>query len=796
MNTRLMAKASVIAIAAGICMPQMASAQSAVDVLTDQIFVTGTKKANAENVQEVPLAVTAYGADQLDALKVRDLGSLSYSVPNVGLEDIGTARGVANFSIRGLGVNSSIPSIDPAVATFVDGVYLGQNAGVVLDIFDLESIEVLRGPQGILFGRNVTGGAVLINTKRPSMDDVEVSFKGTLENGLRGTGNNYYLMGSISGPIFQDTLAFKMSAYYNNDRGYHKRYLPQTNQEAFLDLVGGTLSGLDTAGFPIATDGPGGTANHGKAKTYIFRPSLLWQPSETFETLIRYERFHSEGDGPSAQNHPRMLEAFQSVGGTYFGPRPQSNGLFSAPKDSFIFSIDEPGRYEQVVNSITVESNLDVGFGDGVITNIFGWRDSRGTSFGDIDGTPFFLFHSGADNRLEQLSNEIRYSGRFWDRMDLTTGFYYYDADHKYQEERFILGNFRTLFGGGLQQSRNYGIFGQIDYDLTDNFTVIAGGRYTNEKKAAQISNITLGGIPCNVIIGTCTVHFTDENTWKYFTPKVGFKWAWNDWFNTYGHWSQGVRSGGYNFRNTSIVFPIARFEEETVNSFEVGFKAQPADGRAQINAAFFMNDVNDMQREINLPDPIAGVVQLINNTADATIFGIEIEAQYALTDNILLMANLGRLDGEYDSVALNISSDFIDADGDTLIDAGEVGILDGRDLQLGIPRLSPWTYGLGFIHSLDLGNFAEVATRFNWAHREDTPYTDNNLGVLQGADIIDFSVALNFSEGATFSLYGRNMLDEVTHGGETQLPLTIAGGTFAPLNKGRRVGVELQLDF
>ena len=135
---------------------------------SNTIVVTATKTQNPENVQDVPLAVTAFNTQSLDALKVRDLQDLSYSAPNVSLDQIGTSRGQANFSIRGLGINSSIPSIDPTVGVFVDGVYLGVNAGVVFDLFDLESVEILRGPQGVLFGRNVTGGAIVINTSKPT----------------------------------------------------------------------------------------------------------------------------------------------------------------------------------------------------------------------------------------------------------------------------------------------------------------------------------------------------------------------------------------------------------------------------------------------------------------------------------------------------------------------------------------------------------------------------------------------------------------------------------------------------
>ncbi|MEO0699741.1 MAG: Plug domain-containing protein, partial [Pseudomonadota bacterium] len=141
--------------------------QSTLDSV-NRIIVTGTKTQNAEDVQDVPLAVTAFNADTLEAFKVRDIQGLGFQAPNVSLDQIGTSRGNANFSIRGLGINSSIPSIDPTVGVFVDGVYLGINGGVVFDIFDIESVEILRGPQGLLFGRNVTGGAVVLNTTNPT----------------------------------------------------------------------------------------------------------------------------------------------------------------------------------------------------------------------------------------------------------------------------------------------------------------------------------------------------------------------------------------------------------------------------------------------------------------------------------------------------------------------------------------------------------------------------------------------------------------------------------------------------
>jgi iron complex outermembrane receptor protein len=160
--------------------PKRASA-----ALLEEVVVTARKRA--EDSQDVPVAISAFGADQLDALKVRNLTNLAVSMPSVVLDDIGTSRGYANFSIRGLGINSSIPSIDPAVGIVVDGVYLGTNSGVLFDTFDLQSIEVLRGPQGTLFGRNVTGGVVQLNSKKPTQD-LDVSAKIAYDQAENGGG--------------------------------------------------------------------------------------------------------------------------------------------------------------------------------------------------------------------------------------------------------------------------------------------------------------------------------------------------------------------------------------------------------------------------------------------------------------------------------------------------------------------------------------------------------------------------------------------------------------------------------
>lgn len=727
MKSRFSAIPIIGLVMAAICFtasPQVASAQSAVDTLREEVVVTALKKAVSETVQDAPLAVTAYGANQVDALKVRDIKGLSFEMPNVSLEDVGTTRGTANFSIRGLGINSSIPSIDPTVGVFVDGMYLGINSGVVFDIFDLEAIEVLRGPQGLLFGRNVTGGAVLLRTKRPS-EELEVSAKVAVETGL-----NTYLMGSVSGPIVEDAVAVKIAVYYNNDDGWFRN---QFNDESF-----------------------------GKAETFVVRPAVLFTPSDELDIVIRFEHGESEGDGPAAQNRGGAFVSFD--------------------RDTFGFSVDETGSYDNEWNQLVAELNWDVAFGDGVITNIFGWREYSSMTLGDIDATPVFLFHAPAQVEQDQISNEIRYAGRFFDRLDITAGFYYFTQDIEYQETRNIAFGTVNFFGGGIQDHETYGVFTQGDFDLTDDLTFTAGIRYTEEKKDVQVATLIFNTMPCDVIDRTCPFDFDDDDSWNNVTPKVGLQWRAGDDVLVYAHWTRGFRSGGYNFRNTSAVFNPGPFDEEKLDSFEIGGKADFADGRVRINGAFFFTDIKNMQREVNLADPVAGVVQIIQNTADAEIKGFEVEASVFVTDELLLTGSIGHTDGDYVDVRFDLNGD---------------GMLDAADEALALPRLAPWTYSAGFVYDREIGNIGSLSLRFNFAHRDAAAYTDNNLGTLNAADMIDASITLRtFNESVSVSVYGKNLLDEVTEGGDTQLPATLGGGTFSPLNKGRVIGVELSATY
>jgi iron complex outermembrane receptor protein len=732
----------------------------------NEILVTGTKTRDAENVQDVPLAVTAFNAGTLEAFKIRDISGLSFQAPTVSLDQVGTSRGTANFTVRGLGINSSIPSIDPTVGVFVDGVYLGINGGVVFDLFDLDSVEILRGPQGVLFGRNVTGGAVVINTGNPT-EDFRGKFRAAVDgpalDGGRG-GPNYTVSGVVSGPIIEDTLLFKVGAYYNKDEGY------------FRNLASDTL------------DVP---RNHGKAETKILRGALEARLGD-LTLLGKLDYFKSDGDGPSAQNR------------AFFD------------RNSFDLAIDEPGNYDNEIWTGSLTATLDIG--PGTLTNVFGWRKYDATTRGDIDATPAFLFHSSTETAQEQFSNELRYAISL-DRLDLTVGGFYFTQDLAYTENRELRRDLPVnlqppvFYGGGQQDHEVIGVFANAQYEVVDNLSIIAGIRWNQETKDAAVTYVRPRPA-CSVVQGTCPTSgtnpfvptegngFTDRVRFRNVSPKLGLQYEFAN-SQIYGHWSRGYRSGGYNFRITDVaVFNRALaatgnlfFDEEKVDNYEIGGKFQTDDGAFTLNVAGYITKVGNMQREVNLADPGAGVVQNILNTADATITGFEAEARMRVSPSLAFTANIGVTDAKYDKVLFDISGD---------------GVIDDTDLNLSLPRVPPVTVGVGLIHDWDLGN-SNILTRINYQYRDEAAYTDDNLGWLNALSNLEANITWNTPvDGLSLSLYGRNLLDEVQEGGDTQVPFggpnstgvrrpfapNPTAGTFSPLMRGRNVGIEAMFEF
>ena len=703
--------------------PAADTAPEAGAALLDAVVVTAQKREQL--IQDVPLSITAFDAERLDAVKLRDLRDLTVGIPNVGLDEVGTSRGTANFSIRGMGVSGSVPSVDPTVGVFVDGVYMGTNTVMLYDAFDLDGIEVLRGPQGVLFGRNVVGGAVLLNTKAPT-DRYEAKIRSAVEGG--GKAPNFFTSATLNAPL-AERLAVRFSVYSNQDQGWFEN---RRDGKAF-----------------------------GAQDTLMLRPVVHWRPTDTVDLTLRYEYQSIDADGPAAQNQ------------RYYDRRDHK------------FFVDEDGFLDAEVHFLNARLDWDVGLGNGTLTNIFGWRTTRSHALSDLDGTPRqqFRLDFGTEQAAEQFSNELRYTGVFFDRLRLSTGVYYFTNDLDYQEWR----EFAALnqFGGGYYDVDTLGLFVSGDYDLTDWLTLTAGLRYTREEKEADVAYLqrnprTDPDDPgCNMVRGPrCPSDFAGDERWNSFSPKVGLTLRLADRLLVYWHWTRGFRSGNYNVRITADGTDPGPTDEEQVDNFELGFKSTPG-SRVRLNGAVFFNMVEDLQRVVVRSDiGTAIAVQDTLNTADLNLFGVELDGSVALADGLVLHGSLGYLDTDYTEVRRDLNGD---------------GAVDGRDEALDPIRAPTWTYSLGLLHRLPLGRRHRLDARVQYAYRDREYHSDDNTGFNRQLKKLEAGLDLHLADGRwAIGVYGKNLLDEVSHGGN----LRTSFGVFSTLMKGRTFGLELTYRF
>ncbi|GHF20204.1 hypothetical protein GCM10017044_13750 [Kordiimonas sediminis] len=705
-----------VGVTSGSVSAQEASqASGAADILIEEVMVYGTKRSAAESAQGVPAQIAAFGTRQLEARQVISLEDLAMASPNIALDGIGTTPGVANFTVRGLGINSSIPSIDPAVGVFVDGVYLGSTFGVITDMFDVESVEIHKGPQGVLFGRNVTGGAVLLRSRRPD-GETRVRGKVGIESGLQK------MVGlSVEGSL-SETVSAKLAVQYKDDNGYF-------DNETVDRKVG-------------------------KDETLLVRPMIVYSPSDRFETTVIWEHGEKKGDGPIDQDSSLNTPADPS-------------------KDIKTVS-DEPGFVDLDWDQITVESRLDLGVGS--ITNVFGYRDLSHSGLSDIDSTALNLFHATTSTEYEQISNEIRYNAMVRDNWELTTGFFYFSADLDYKEGRSLVFGSTEIGGGGTQDHETWGAFINNYVDLSDRVTLQAGLRYSSEKKDAIVRPLGT----CDFEFTTCGAGNTDNDKWTNWSPKLGVQYALDDDKTLYAHWARSYRAGGYNFRSP-LPNPKA-FDPERVDSLEAGLKAKFMDNRVRFNAAAFYNKINNMQREVNLADPVVGVFQDIANTANGRLIGFEADTVIMVTDNFVINAGLGYMDDKYTDVLVDLSGD---------------GVLDQTDLDLRFPRVAKWTYNLGFTYDIQLDS-GVITARGDYSYRSRSPYTDRNHAWFNTREELNAGLSYEPHSGNwTLALYAKNLTDEAVIGGVTVLPFGSFGGNyFSPMLKGRRYGAELRFEF
>ncbi len=427
-------------------------------MLLETVLVSARKRATDEAVEDTPLAISAFGAAQLEAVFADNLDDIGKLAPSVGLKPTSQVGG-QNFTIRGMGVSGTTASDEPAVGIIQDGVYWGSNYGAMLDTFDVESVEILRGPQGTLFGRNVTGGAVLVRTARPS-GDFDLAAQTVV-----GNYGRFDLSGKIEGPVIKDKLAVKLAVLDRNLDGYYK------------NLANGK--------------------DFGENNSTLVRGTLLFTPTDNFEASLILENYQQDGDSTAA------------VGVEVPGNGPYTSG-FRQPKNFWDVQLDNPGYSDIEVNFGVLEMNWEALAGK--ITSITGVRDVEVANTTDYDGSQFSYFNQSIGFEQDQFSQELIYSSEYDGRVNFTAGLYYFKQDYTHTEGRDLNRHATLTVTRAHLDQEAYAAFGEADIKLADRWTLTLGARYTEETKEAK-------SVPFSSAVALCaddTIYGFNDCTFNY----------------------------------------------------------------------------------------------------------------------------------------------------------------------------------------------------------------------------------------------------------------------------------------
>lgn len=718
---RVLRTVLLITIAATATAPVLAQQK-----LLEEVIVTATRRA--ETAQDVPVSLTPLSEQALENASVVDITDIGFLAPNVQLQPVSTFPGFATFAMRGLGTGAnSIRSLDPTVQVLVDGMVVGTQIAGQLDIFDYETVEVLRGPQGIFFGRNSIGGAVQMRTGKPTQE-----FKGRAKFGVGSQGllqGELVVQGGIS-----DTVRAKLALQYRDYDGY------------FEDNNGGTF--VPAQYNPSGTEPGTPTQTQNNQQSIFIKPTITFQPSDTFDLTLYGQYFHDDGGSGATQAFidPRL-------------PTPALVSLFgyTPPTDQFEVNHDLVGESETEIVQLVAEANWSLG--KGVLTSVTGVRDLDFTSSNDIDGTPFLLIHfPNNEEQASQFSQEFRYAVDLNEDMDLIVGGFYMDAEQGVVERREFTGLtagrdhflFNYIQSDWTQDVISTALFANWRFAFSDTWSASVGARYSSEEKNLNLT--LLGGCAGPGFTGCPTAKTALSETWSDISPRVGIEYRPRGNLMYFGSWTRGFRSGNYNVRAPSI--PAAGpADPEQADQFEIGMKGDFADGRFRANVTAFYTVYDEIQRVTNGEDALGNPLQLLRNAAKATIPGVEVEFTWVPTDAFRLQGSIGWIDPKFDRFT------GLELDGQPGITPADEALAE----QLKFERVPELEYTLAGSYAWQLGSLpGELILRAQYAYRDGffTDVTNNPLRTIDDYDIIDASLRYQ-SDRWHVKLWGRNLGEE-----------------------------------
>ena len=651
----------------------------------EEIVVTARYKE--EKLQETPLAITAYSGELMEARNLTDTTQIDTFSPNTVIQPLGAGWGsTAAAFIRGIGLGDNSLSFEPGVPIYIDDVYFGRPQGSILDLLDLERVEILRGPQGTLFGKNAIGGTVRLISKKPQGDNsgfVEATY---------GSYERINLRGSFDVSVIPDTLFARVSASSKERDGYFKILDYEcVNGTGSLDGPGagipagathatfGDINGDGVVtnvafpagdGLPLNTPGGGAvqgeqlgsqlgpndiradncTVDHlGDENVRSARLALRWIANEDVEVNFIADYTNIDQEGPADkytildQNHffnaSSNANVMFPVYGVNWDGKFKTDDLYSGYHR---FGSDAlTHRDVENVNDMEhwgMSGTLDWDPMEDIhVKSITAYREFENTFGRDSDGSPLPIDHTWDTSKHDQFTQEVQVTGvSFDDRLDWVLGGFYYNADDSNQGWNFLYPYIlSTNNHEDHQDIENWAVFVHGTYAVTDKLDITAGVRYTDDEKSATIFRQDF--INGNVIIPNTEVKVSATK----WSPKAGISYQWTEDAMTYFQWSTGFRGGGFGPRPANPL-QVAPFDVEEADTFEVGAKTDWMDNQLRVNGDWFWTNYKNQQQFIQTFDPSGAIWFRTTNTGESRYWGVEIEVQSNPIDALLLEGSMG----------------------------------------------------------------------------------------------------------------------------------------------------------
>lgn len=584
------ASASLIALSA-VLAGTGAQAQDENQAGNREIIVTAQRRA--ESVQNVPITIAAFDAKMVEASGSANITDLNGITPNVILQTEGLVANTPMFAIRGMSSADPDPNADPKISTIIDGVYVPFVASTMLDMFDIERVEVLKGPQGVLFGKNNLAGTINIITKAPAKD---------AGGEVRVTGGSFGLKQARarleSGEFANGVLAAKISGSYRDFNGYARNI-----------LTGNKLEANESGGVRVA---------------------LRAKPSANFDSTVVGDWNKETAIGPANHSADNGTAAWLGL-------------PVEARSDIRIAAVPFDPYSKTKSYGVSWTSNLDVGIG--TITAVLGARHQDYVTRGDFDGliTPVPGFDVTRSFKGHSKSAELRFVSATGELLDYVVGAY--AQGDKWHQTNLVLSNPTARTESQLdQESTSYALFALANLHPTEQLTLSVGGRYSWDKKDYSIDTKVYGNNVLNV--GSSFAFSNLKGDWNRFTPRVTLQYKAGDNAMLFANWSKGYKGGGFNSRGTRPG-NVGPYNPENVTSYEAGIKTDLADRTIRFNLTGFLNKFKDLQGGVTRPGAVRAESVTVN-VAAAETWGIEAETLFRLSSQFSLSANVGYLHARF----------------------------------------------------------------------------------------------------------------------------------------------------